>query len=78
MEPVRDMRDFLQRLEEMGEIKTLEGVDLNLEVGALTEFMGEREGPALLFGAFELTIGRVKSDLSFYEVSIRWGMGPFP
>jgi 4-hydroxy-3-polyprenylbenzoate decarboxylase len=47
------MRDFLQRLEEMGEIKTLEGVDLNLEVGALTEFMGEREGPALLFGAFE-------------------------
>ncbi len=53
MEPIRDMRDFVSRLQEMGEIKTLKGVDLNLEVGALTELMGEREDKALLFDRFK-------------------------
>ena len=52
MEPVRDMRSFVRRLEEIGELKRLEGVDLNLEVGALTELMGEREESALLFDGF--------------------------
>ncbi len=52
MEPVRDMRSFVRRLEEIGELKHLEGVDLNLEVGALTELMGEREESALLFDGF--------------------------
>ncbi len=53
MEPVRDMRSFVRRLEELGELKRLEGVDLNLEVGALTELMGEREDSALLFDGFK-------------------------
>ena len=53
MEPVRDMRSFVSRLEELGELKRLEGVDLNLEVGALTELMGEREESALLFDGFK-------------------------
>ena len=48
-----DFRNYLGRLGELGELKTLEGVDLNLEVGALTELMGEREGPALLFDGFD-------------------------
>ncbi len=53
MEQVRDMRSFVRRLDEMGELKRLEGVDLNLEVGALTELMGEREQSALLFDGFK-------------------------
>ena len=53
MKPIRDMRDFVSRLQEMDEIKTLEGVALNLEVGALTELMGEREDKALLFDRFK-------------------------
>ena len=53
MEPVRDMRSFVRCLEELGELKRLEGVDLNLEVGALTELMGEREESALLFDGFK-------------------------
>ena len=53
MSDVTDMRGFLRCLEEMGEIKTLEGVDLKLEVGALTERAAEKEGPALLFGGFK-------------------------
>ncbi len=47
------MRSFVSRLEELGELKRLEGVDLNLEVGALTELMGEREQAALLFDGFK-------------------------
>ncbi len=53
MEQVRDMRSFVRCLEEIGELKHLEGVDLNLEVGALTELMGEREESALLFDGFK-------------------------
>ncbi len=53
MESVRDMRSFVRCLEEIGELKRLEGVDLNLEVGALTELMGEREESALLFDGFK-------------------------
>src|SRR5437868_6110055 len=40
-------------LEAMGEVRRFDGVDLNLEVGALTERAAEQEGPALLFNRFE-------------------------
>ncbi|MBI4522853.1 MAG: UbiD family decarboxylase [Deltaproteobacteria bacterium] len=53
MEPAKDMRTFLKHLEDMGEINFFDGVDLHLEVGVLTELMGEKEGPALLFDAFD-------------------------
>ena len=53
MHDITDMRGFIRYLEEMGEIKTLHGADLNLEVGALTERAAEKEGPALLFSHFE-------------------------
>ena len=43
MHDVTNMRGFTGLLEEMGEIKTLEGADLKLEVGALTE--RDKQGP---------------------------------
>ena len=49
MQPVTDMRSYLERLEGMGEIKHIEGADLDTEVGALTEYMGDVESQALLF-----------------------------
>ncbi len=53
MEPITDLREFILCLEEMGEVKSLQGVDLDLEVGALTERVAEKEGPALLFSHFK-------------------------
>jgi UbiD family decarboxylase len=53
MPDVTDMRSFVCCLEEMGELRKLQGVDLNLEVGALTERSAEKEGPALLFSQFQ-------------------------
>ena len=52
MRDVTDMRGYIRTLEEMGEIKSLTGADLKIEVGALTERAAEKEGPALLFGGF--------------------------
>ncbi|MGE5820225.1 MAG: UbiD family decarboxylase, partial [Deltaproteobacteria bacterium] len=52
MTDVTDMRGYIEVLEQMGELRRLDGVDLNLELGALTERAAEREGPALLFDAF--------------------------
>ena len=48
-----DLRDLLVRIEEMGELRRLEGVSWNLEMGALSEMVcqeaGEGKSPALLF-----------------------------
>lgn len=44
-----DMRSFLKKLEEDGDLLRLNGVDWNLEMGALTELLAEQGGPALLF-----------------------------
>ena len=49
----KDLRDFLTRVDDMGELYRLDGVDWNLEMGALAEMVCQesREGksPALLF-----------------------------
>jgi len=52
MQEAGDMRSFLQRLDEMDEIKRIEGADLDAEVGALTEHMGDIDSKALLFDGF--------------------------
>ena len=52
MQPVTDMRSFIERLDEMGEVKRIEGADLDTDVGALTEHMGDIESSALLFDGF--------------------------
>ena len=52
MPPVTDMRSYIERLDEMGEIKRIEGAELDTEVGALTEHMGDIESQALLFDGF--------------------------
>src|SRR4051812_21392106 len=44
-----DLRDFVNELDAMGEIKRFEGADCDLEIGALTEIMADRDGPAPLF-----------------------------
>jgi len=49
MEEIHDLRSFIARLEVMGEVKAIKGADWKLEIGGLTELMGEKEGPALLF-----------------------------
>src|SRR5687767_6750892 len=53
MQPALDMRSYIKRLEEMGEIHHFTGVDLYLEVGALNELVGEQEGQALFFDEFK-------------------------
>jgi len=44
-----DLREFAQRLDEIGQLKRVDGCDWELEIGTLTELMAERLGPALLF-----------------------------
>ena len=53
MSDITDMRGYIQTLEAMGELRRLEGADLNQEVGALTELAAEKQGPALLFSNFK-------------------------
>ena len=44
-----DLRSFLQKLDEIGQLKKVEGADWDLEIGTINELMAERQGPALLF-----------------------------
>ena len=47
---VSDLREWIDRLEEMGELTRVEGADPNLELGGLVDlFQWEMENPALLF-----------------------------
>ena len=44
-----DLREFVAKLEELGDLKTIQGAHWDLEIGAINETMVERGGPALLF-----------------------------
>lgn len=44
-----DLRTFMGELEELGELRSVNGADWKLEIGALTEIGAEQNGPALLF-----------------------------
>ncbi len=41
-----------QAADAVGEVKYVEGADLDLDVGCLTELMAERNGPMLVFDKF--------------------------
>ena len=46
----RDLREWLDQVDAMGELRTVPGCDWNLEIGALAEVAGRgREAPAILF-----------------------------
>src|SRR3989338_3073067 len=47
----KDLREWIQQVDEMGELKVLEGADWNLEIGTLTVLAskGKAGSPALLF-----------------------------
>src|SRR5262245_61362795 len=45
----QDLRQYLARLEALGDLCTVKGATWEEEIGAITELMTERQGPALLF-----------------------------
>lgn len=46
----KDLRQFIDRVEALGELKTVLGADWNLEIGGITEYaQHRRNGPAVLF-----------------------------
>src|SRR4051794_5963380 len=47
----RDLREWLQRVDQMGELKVVNGADWNMEIAAITELarMESADKPALLF-----------------------------
>ena len=44
-----DMREFIETVDRMGELERIDNAHWNLEIGAITELMAEKRGPALLF-----------------------------
>ena len=44
-----DMRDWIEKVRGIGELKVIEGADPNLEVGTMVQINGQNLGPALLF-----------------------------
>lgn len=47
--PFSDLRDFLSKLEGLGEIARISGAHWDLEMGVVSELSFEQQGPALLF-----------------------------
>lgn len=44
-----DLRGYISRLDEIGQLRKVDGADWDLEIGTITELMAERQEPALLF-----------------------------
>ena len=44
-----DLREYLHRLDELGELETVLGCDWQEEIGGIAELVTEQRGPALLF-----------------------------
>ena len=45
----QDMREYLDKLADMGDVKYIKNADWDLEIGAISEMLAERNGPALVF-----------------------------
>jgi UbiD family decarboxylase len=45
----QDLREFLTAVEDLGELRRLHGAHWDVEIGAITEVVAERNGPMLLF-----------------------------
>ena len=57
--PYEDVRQWLELVESMGELKRIDGADWNLEIGTMAELIyRERTGtiPALLFDKSRVTL----------------------
>jgi len=48
-----DMSEWIEEARKIGELKVVEGADLNLEVGTMVQLNGKNLGPALLFEKFK-------------------------
>jgi len=44
-----DLREFIAAIDDLGELKRVDGAHWDREIGAITELVAERKGPALLF-----------------------------
>ena len=44
-----DLRSFISELEAIGQLRQIDAADWNIEIGAITEAVSDKEGPALLF-----------------------------
>jgi 3-polyprenyl-4-hydroxybenzoate decarboxylase len=47
--PYASLEDFIKAADAIGEVRYVEGADLELDVGCLTELLGERGGPMPVF-----------------------------
>lgn len=43
-----NLRVFMDRVEQVGELKRMRGADWNLEIGGLTEILADAPAPAIL------------------------------
>ena len=50
--PFDSLGEFIKAADAVGEVQFIEGADLELDVGGLTELTAERSGPMLVFDKF--------------------------
>ena len=50
--PFESLGDFIKAADAVGEVQYVEGADLEMDVGGLTELIAERGGPMLVFDKF--------------------------
>src|SRR5437870_13609631 len=67
----KSLGDFIAATGEVGDLKVIHGADLDLDVGCLTEFAYESDGPMLLFVRFKGFPDDFKVATNVFRNSIR-------
>jgi 3-polyprenyl-4-hydroxybenzoate decarboxylase len=50
--PFESLNEFIEAADAVGEVQYVDGADLEMDVGGLTELTAERNGPMLVFDKF--------------------------
>jgi len=67
----KSLGDFIAATQRLGDLRLVHGADLDLDVGCLTEFAYEKDGPMLLFDRFKGYPDDFKIVTNVYRNSIR-------
>src|SRR4029434_5725383 len=67
-----DLRDWIQKVDELGELRRVDGADWNLEMGAITEVYARNEPyPAILFDHINDVPERARVLIGVHNMSLK-------
>lgn len=78
--PFQDLREYIDVLEQHGELLRVDGADWKRDIGTLTEIVSEKNGPAVLFDKIEgypsgyRVLSNISTRRDLYLLALQWSL----